>query len=489
MTTNKHQLPLASPSAPAPAPAPSPAPVSATPYQSNSNEPKMSGRNLRILWAVLSKVPLAIRVAVMHVLGLSEPSKYLDLRSHLIISVLRSYLENEEPMSVDQGQDVDQLILVASPPETSIRDALVEVIESMGQKGVAVRMPEIADVEAEWTGYRAAASPKETLPNISEAEKYREMMKECRDPTTVLYFHGGAYYLLDPATHRPTNKKLAKILGGRCYSVRYRLAPKHPFPSALLDALVSYFTLLYPPPDAFHEAVKPEHIVLSGDSAGGNLSLALLQVLLQLRRQDKHIYWYGERREVPLPAGVAVISPWADITLSSPLWQGNDPRVFDWMPKPKPDAMSNFYADDEIMAHPLVSIITAGSWEGSPPVYMCTGWERLEWEDKALARKMAADGVPLVFEEYEAMSHCFALFLTSTPNSRRCFDSWTTFIRRAVNDPASIKPSATMIKARTLEEVPLQFEHLVEENHEAVLERVTTMAKSFGQQPAPVAKL
>ena len=71
-------------------------------------------------------------------------------------------------------------------------------------------------------------------------------MKECKSPVTVLYFHGGAYYLLDPSTHRPTTKKLAKLTGGRCYSVRYRLAPQNPFPAALLDALVSYLTLLYP---------------------------------------------------------------------------------------------------------------------------------------------------------------------------------------------------------------------------------------------------
>jgi len=81
----------------------------------------------------------------------------------------------------------------------------------------------------------------------------------------IFYLHGGGFYLCDPATHRLTTKKLAKLTGGRCYSVRYRLAPQHPFPAALLDLLVSYLTLLYPPPGAFHEAVRPETLALAGD--------------------------------------------------------------------------------------------------------------------------------------------------------------------------------------------------------------------------------
>lgn len=144
----------------------------------------------------------------------------------------------------------------------------MEVVESMRDPSVKeaiTRIPPFAHVEAEWTGYRAAASKREPLPNISEVAKYNEMVKECQEPTTVLYLHGGAYYLCDPATHRRPVRKLAQLTKGRCYSVRYRLAPQNPFPSALLDALVSYFTLLYPPPDAFHEAVKPEHIVFAGD--------------------------------------------------------------------------------------------------------------------------------------------------------------------------------------------------------------------------------
>lgn len=143
-------------------------------------------------------------------------------------------------------------------------------------------------------------------------------MKEVNAPTTILYFHGGAHFLMDPCTHRKFTARLAKLTGGRCLSVRYRLAPQNPFPAGLLDALVCYFSLLYPPANAQYTAVKPQNIVFAGDSAGGNLCFALLQTILELRRQNLKILWEGIEREVPLNAGVACSSPWLDITQSSP---------------------------------------------------------------------------------------------------------------------------------------------------------------------------
>jgi acetyl esterase/lipase len=260
-------------------PSPTVAPAAVVSPSSASHTAQLTS-GLRLLFLFLSKIPLLTQVAILHVLQLSEPSKYLDLKSNLLVSLIRAVLTPSSPRPVSSVQrfttrnvEIKGKIWVSSyasppPPETDIRDSLIQVVESMrapSAKEGNVRIPPFAHVEAEWTGYRAAAGKKEHLPKISEVAKYNEMMKECQKPTTVLYFHGGAYYLMDPASHRNTVLKLAKLTKGRCYSVRYRLAPQNPFPSALLDALVSYFTLLYPPPDAFHEAVKPEHIVFAGD--------------------------------------------------------------------------------------------------------------------------------------------------------------------------------------------------------------------------------
>lgn len=91
---------------------------------------------------------------------------------------------------------------------------------------------------------------------------------------------------------------------GRAFAVNYRKAPQYPFPCALQDSLAAYLYLLYPPPDAKHKAIDSSQIVIAGDSAGGGLTLALLQVL-----RDAGL---------PLPAGAIAISPWCDLTHSFP---------------------------------------------------------------------------------------------------------------------------------------------------------------------------
>lgn len=146
--------------------------------------------------------------------------------------------------------------------EDGIRQALSKAIAGLKEPQDQVRgykEPEIVPVEAEWTGYRAGATNQSTPLKIPEADQYKELMKEVTSPVTVLYFHGGAHIMMDPASHRATTKKLAKLTKGRVLSVRYRLAPKYPFPNAVLDALVSYFTLLYPTTGSFHKAVDPNH--------------------------------------------------------------------------------------------------------------------------------------------------------------------------------------------------------------------------------------
>lgn len=99
---------------------------------------------------------------------------------------------------------------------------------------------------------------------------------------------------------------------------RYRLAPQSPFPAAIVDALLSYLYLLYPPPGSFHPAYSPDQIVFGGDSAGGGLILAFTQLLLWFQTPNddgsrKTIRWQGEERELSLPKGLVVISPWIDL--------------------------------------------------------------------------------------------------------------------------------------------------------------------------------
>ncbi|KAI9663300.1 MAG: hypothetical protein M1831_002584 [Alyxoria varia] len=203
-------------------------------------------------------------------------------------------------------------------------------------------------------------------------------------PTTILYFHGGALYLMDPASHRQMVSRLCGAVGpnARAMNVRYRLAPQDPFPAALMDALVAYLGLTYPPRSASSsssaeveaggvrermgegeggrscnvgrgaerewDAVDPSRIVFAGDSAGGNLCMALLQLLMHLQRtyggldgnNDKSSHSptflrFNNHRillPLPLPAGVALFSPWLDLTRSLPSTREN--AHWDYLPPP-----------------------------------------------------------------------------------------------------------------------------------------------------------
>ncbi|ROW06634.1 hypothetical protein VPNG_06707 [Cytospora leucostoma] len=484
----------------------------------------MDADKLKLYMQLVAHLPLLARVTILRMLQMSPLSKYMDLKTELTVSLIRSFLSPSKPLSISETQrllnrdpGVKGRIWVANytapaPKETSIRDVVIRAIENLNLRqpgndqgstpslplGNTQCWPDVVPVEAEWVGYRAGATPQSRLPpDLTEAEKYAEMMKEVKGKTTILHLHGGAYFLMDPSTYRPSTKLLANLTGGRCYSVRYRLAPQNPFPAALIDALLSYLNLLYPPLGAFHEAVKPEHVVFSGDSAGGNLCMALTQLLLEFKRTDTKIQWFGQEVSVPLPAGVALSSPWLDLTHSSPSCRTN--AEFDYLPMlqgldetqrpscpawPADPPRKMLYCADALVTHPLVTLLAADSWEGCPPVYMSCGWELLADEDKYLARKLYSDGVQVVFEEFEAMPHCFQAVLMGTPVSVRSFDAWAGFIRD-VAEKGPVKSVFRTIEAKTLNEVAIDPSGLSPYTEEELRERLRVFARE--EPPASAA--
>lgn len=459
-----------------------------------------------MFWFAVTYIPLLARVSLSHSLNFSETSPYNDLRSALTVAFLRTLIAPKDGRSrtftkiqartlpklpIKGRMWISQYTAPVPPESESVKAALGKAIEALNNPDVpapVINVPDLVPVYGEWTGYRAGAKDDEAQPDMSEKEKYDELVKETRAPTTILYLHGGGHAFLDPSTHRPTVKKLAKSTGGRGFSVRYRLVPQNPFPASLLDCLVAYLTLLYPPPGSFHEPVKPEHMVIAGDSAGGNLTMALIQVIVDLNRTGEHIVWHGEEREIPIPAATACNSPWLDIAHGSGPHYGKTPEAFDYLCSPgdmgreglEPCAIwpaspprKYMYAADDLMTHPLVSPVMRRDWTaGFPPVYFCAGWERLAYENKFMAQKLWRDGVTMVFEEYEAMPHCFAMTLLNLAESKRCMASWAGFIQRAVEDPRSLVSSATTVSAKTLEETPLEFDQLCHVSGETFRQRV-----------------
>lgn len=429
---------------------------------------------------LVPRIPSLMKAAAAHTLSMSPTSSKWDLRTEMTVHVLRSAMTGEAPTigkiqaQTIQDPGVKGKVWIAkanipAPQDQDLTDATFRAIEEMGDGTESYVKPSLADIEAEWTGFRPDAGSEESLPDISEKEKYNKLMSESTktSKTTVLYFHGGAYYLCGFGSHRVNVSKLAKACNGRAFSVAYRLAPQAAFPSQLLDALNSYLYLMYPPPGSLHEPVPASEIVLAGDSAGGNLAFALLQLLLQLHRTkpasatNPTVRYHGKDVEVPLPAGASANSGWFDITRSMPSLESN--AKYDYLPAANhDDAVSSFLHDDvwpttpprgdifcdlSMLVHPLVSPIAAKDWSGAPPLWIETGEELLTDEDCVVAVAAVSQGVTVQWEQYEAMPHCFGMLLPTLANSSRCMKSWGDFCRRCVE--GEVKTNGTWIAVKT----------------------------------------
>ena len=414
------------------------------------------------------------------------------MRTEVTVKLIRNILSNPTPQPIGKQQRISlkdpgikgplwvSKVTLPTPEEEDARIVLVNAIEALKEGEEAYTVPHNVPVEAEWTGYWAGVDKHRLRLDLSEEQHYDRLMKEVTSDVTILYFHGGAYFLMDPSSHRLTCSKLAKLTGGRCLSVRYRLAPKHAFPAALLDAFVAYLSLLAPPPGSFHKPIPAKHIVFSGDSAGGNLSVCLLQLILQLHRSSPSqmpiVRFHGQDVEVPLPAGVAANSGWFDMSRCMPSIHANS--QFDYLPNPpsgnlvkhfpKDDLWptdpprGDLYCETSMLCHPLVSPLAAKDWTGTCPLWLVYGTECLIDEGKVVARRAAQQGGQVQWLEYEAMPHCFALMFEHLESSTRCFASWAQFAKDVVAGKA-IGTRGVFTAAKTYEERDVQVSELLSE--------------------------
>ncbi len=204
--------------------------------------------------------------------------------------------------------------------------------------------------------------------------------------TTVIHFHGGGYCVGSANTPRSWAAHLSARTGCRVVLPEYRLAPEHPHPAALEDARAVL--------KALSGEVAPGSVVLSGDSAGGGLTLALV---LSLREEGRE-----------LPAGCILLSSWLDL--------GRDRRAVpdlvrqdvlltpDWL-----DACARAYATPDFWADPLVSPLRAAH-AGLPPLLIQAGASELLAPDAGLlAASASAAGVDVTYTRWPRMWHDFML--------------------------------------------------------------------------------
>lgn len=170
------------------------------------------------------------------------------------------------PLIPPKGMWTIPVTISTSNPEKQFVEAEVrKVIAKLGP-GIDRLDVNVAKISGEWQGVKHV--PDEKSEKWSTQEQYAELYKDTKEAPVILYLHGGAYILASPDTHRDMTLRLAEGCGGRVFSLRYRLAPQDPFPAALVDAVLAYKYLIYPPEGALHQPVDPSNIVIAGDSAG-----------------------------------------------------------------------------------------------------------------------------------------------------------------------------------------------------------------------------
>lgn len=214
----------------------------------------------------------------------------------------------------------------------------------------------------------------------------------------ILYLHGGGYMLGSPGVYRGVTSRLAQLSGAKLFSLDYRLAPEHPFPAAVEDALAAYRWLL-------EQGIGAQSIVLAGDSAGGGLALALIHALIA--------------RKGDLPGGAVVFSPYADLLATGDSIRENSDCCAMFRGEIIPQAAS-FYLQGQDACSPLASPLY-GDFDGFPPLWIHVSDTEIVRDDGIrIAEKADRAGVAVNLRIWRNQPHAWPVFYPLLPEADDC---------------------------------------------------------------------
>jgi epsilon-lactone hydrolase len=223
---------------------------------------------------------------------------------------------------------------------------------------------------------------------------------------TLVYFHGGAYTAGSIGSHRALATELSRAARLRVLNVDYRLAPEHPHPAAVEDAVTVARFL-------WKQGVPPERIAFGGDSAGGGLVVAALVALRDA----------GDA----LPAAAVCLSPWTDLTLTRDSHTSRaaiDPMVR----LPALAVSRDAYAAGRDLRSPTLSPLFA-SLAGLPPMLVQVGSAELLLDDSTeLVANARRAGVDATLEVWDDMIHVFQAFFPMLPEGRDAIATIAAFL-------------------------------------------------------------
>jgi monoterpene epsilon-lactone hydrolase len=209
---------------------------------------------------------------------------------------------------------------------------------------------------------------------------------------TLFYLHGGGYVVGSLKSHRHVVSRLAVAARATAYHLDYRLAPEHPYPAALEDAIKAYRALL-------RSGIAPENLLVGGESAGGNLAAALL---LKAREED-----------LPQPAGLYLQSPWLDMGTEGASYDTVDDRD----PVTSREAMELYAAaflggkPDDLFTSPVRADL-----DGLPPILIQVGTEEVLLSDSLnFTNHAALSGLDVRLDVWPQVPHAWSLFYPFIP--------------------------------------------------------------------------
>lgn len=300
-----------------------------------------------------------------------EGARGPSLRLRIVVGLARRYLK---PRS-------------AQPADPAASRASLErlVLPAFGAK---TRVDTVGGVGGEWT-----AAPGRERPG-----------------RTLLYLHGGAYVTCSPRTHRPITAAFARR-GFRVFAPGYRLAPEHPFPAALEDAVAAYRGLL-------EAGAAPGSVAVAGESAGGGLALAALVRLREIG--------------LPPPAAAALFSPWTDLACTGDTMRSNAGRDPLFLPV-QAEAIARLYLGAADARDPLASPLYA-ALGGLPPLLVHVGEsEILRADSERVAARVAAAGGEVLLEVWPVVPHGWQILAAILPEARRSVDAAAAFLHRHID--------------------------------------------------------
>ena len=229
-----------------------------------------------------------------------------------------------------------------------------------------------------------------------------------RSDHVLVHLHGGGFVIGSTDSHRAFVGRLALASGITAIVPEYRLAPEHRFPAGLDDTIAIYHAVLA-------LGLDPQHIVLSGDSAGGNL---VLGTLLALRDAG-----------APLPAAAVLLSPFLDLTASGEsvtTRAAADP----WLDPRFLGPLGKLYAGDHDRGGPRISPLFA-DLRGLPPLLIQVGDQEILLSDSTrLAERARAAGVAALLEVWPEVWHVFQFFAPALPDASAAIANIGAFVRR-----------------------------------------------------------